>query len=151
MSAASQSFNHTSANDASISGDEGMEISMNTHPDPLIPLLRSEGFAVGWAAIALYAATGQNWILFAIFILAPDFAMAGYLFGDRLGAICYNCTHTYIAPIILAGVSWLLTDSVAFDIVIIWVAHIGFDRAIGYGLKRQSGFKSTHLSENITV
>tara|TARA_R110002072_G_scaffold57212_2_gene147355 strand:- start:1661 stop:2047 length:387 start_codon:yes stop_codon:yes gene_type:complete len=128
-----------------------METSMNIHPDPLISLLRIEGFAVGLAAIALYSVTGQSWLLFAIFILAPDFAMAGYLLGNRIGAICYNCTHTYIAPIILAGVSWLLADSMAVDLVIIWVAHIGFDRAFGYGLKRQSGFKSTHLSKNATV
>jgi hypothetical protein len=27
----------------------------------------------------------------------------------------------------------------------IWTAHIGFDRALGYGLKDTSGFKNTHL------
>jgi hypothetical protein len=128
-----------------------METSMNNHPDPLIPFLRTEGLAVGLAAVAIYAVTGQSWLLFAVLILTPDFAMTGYLLGNRIGAICYNCTHTYIAPVILAGVTWLLTDSMALDIVIIWVAHIGLDRAIGYGLKRQSGFKSTHLSKDVTV
>ena len=28
---------------------------------------------------------------------------------------------------------------------IIWCAHIGFDRALGYGLKYSSGFGHTHL------
>jgi hypothetical protein len=27
----------------------------------------------------------------------------------------------------------------------IWIAHIGFDRALGYGLKYGSGFTHTHL------
>lgn len=28
---------------------------------------------------------------------------------------------------------------------LIWSAHIGFDRALGYGLKYASGFGATHL------
>jgi hypothetical protein len=28
---------------------------------------------------------------------------------------------------------------------LIWLLHIGFDRAIGYGLKYPSSFKETHL------
>jgi hypothetical protein len=31
------------------------------------------------------------------------------------------------------------------QIGLIWTAHIGVDRAIGYGLKYRSGFKDTHL------
>ena len=27
----------------------------------------------------------------------------------------------------------------------IWCAHIGFDRALGYGLKSAAGFEFTHL------
>ena len=27
----------------------------------------------------------------------------------------------------------------------IWLAHIGFDRALGYGLKYSAGFGFTHL------
>jgi hypothetical protein len=30
---------------------------------------------------------------------------------------------------------------------IIWVAHIGFDRLLGYGLKYETGFKDTHLGK----
>jgi hypothetical protein len=30
-------------------------------------------------------------------------------------------------------------------IAMIWLAHIGFDRALGYGLKYASGFGFTHL------
>ena len=28
---------------------------------------------------------------------------------------------------------------------LIWLTHIGVDRAIGYGLKYPTGFKDTHL------
>ena len=28
---------------------------------------------------------------------------------------------------------------------LIWIAHIGFDRALGYGLKYATGFRDTHL------
>jgi hypothetical protein len=28
---------------------------------------------------------------------------------------------------------------------LIWIAHIGFDRALGYGQKYSSGFGDTHL------
>jgi Domain of unknown function (DUF4260) len=29
---------------------------------------------------------------------------------------------------------------------LIWLAHIGIDRVLGYGLKYPTGFKDTHLS-----
>jgi hypothetical protein len=32
-----------------------------------------------------------------------------------------------------------------FCVSLIWCAHIGFDRAIGYGLKYSHGFSFTHL------
>jgi hypothetical protein len=31
------------------------------------------------------------------------------------------------------------------SIAMIWLAHIGFDRALGYGLKYAGGFGFTHL------
>ncbi|MEF9606012.1 DUF4260 family protein, partial [Paracoccus sp. PXZ] len=27
----------------------------------------------------------------------------------------------------------------------LWLAHVGFDRVLGYGLKLPSGFRDTHL------
>jgi hypothetical protein len=30
-------------------------------------------------------------------------------------------------------------------VALIWLAHIGLDRALGYGLKYGSGFRDTHL------
>jgi hypothetical protein len=32
-------------------------------------------------------------------------------------------------------------------LLLIWIAHIGLDRAIGYGLKYPTGFRDTHLGK----
>ena len=34
---------------------------------------------------------------------------------------------------------------VALPFALIWAAHIGFDRTLGYGLKSDAGFAQTHL------
>ena len=112
----------------------------------LIPLLRLEGFVIGLAAISAYASLEQSWTLFAFLILAPDLAMVGYAFGSRVGAIAYNAMHSYIGPAAVGTTSWFAGWSEAIALVTIWIAHIGLDRAIGYGLKHKSGFKNTHLS-----
>ncbi|MEY1556104.1 DUF4260 domain-containing protein [Yoonia sp. R2331] len=112
----------------------------------LIPLLRSEGLAIGLASIVAYASLGQSWTLFAIFFLAPDLAMVGYAFGNRVGAITYNAMHSYIGPAAVGTISGLVGWSEVIALVTIWIAHIGLDRAFGYGLKHRSGFRTTHLA-----
>jgi hypothetical protein len=42
----------------------------------------------------------------------------------------------------LAG---LALGPLAYGLAAIWVAHIGFDRLLGYGLKLETGFEQTHL------
>ena len=39
----------------------------------------------------------------------------------------------------LAGVRFIVA------LTIIWLAHIGFDRVLGYGIKYETAFKDTHL------
>ena len=68
-------------------------------------ILRLEGAALLVASVLAYAQFGQGWELFAVLILAPDLSMIGYLRDPKLGAMVYN------------------------------LAHIGMDRAVGYGLK----------------
>lgn len=115
----------------------------------LIPLLRLEGLAIGLAAITAFAALGQSWSFFAILILAPDVAMVGYAFGPRVGAIAYNAMHSYVGPVAMGLISWGAGWSGAIALVTIWIAHISLDRAVGYGLKHSSGFKATHLSQQV--
>ena len=109
-------------------------------------LLGLEGLAVAAAAVVLYFHLDFGWVLFAALILAPDLSFAGYAFGPRVGAVVYDAVHTEIVPIAL-GTFGVVTDSgAAMKIALIWLAHIGADRALGYGLKYPTAFKDTHLS-----
>lgn len=109
-------------------------------------LLRLEGLAFALAACAAYGAIGGSWWFFALFILAPDLAMLGYAAGQKIGALCYNLTHTYLVPVPLALVGWYFEAALLTPLALIWIAHIGLDRAIGYGLKYGTSFHDTHLS-----
>jgi hypothetical protein len=108
-------------------------------------LLGAEGVAVAAAAIALYFYADYPWWLLVALALAPDLSMAGYLAGPRVGAACYDAVHTYVAPVALGAVGVIADADLASQIALIWLTHIGIDRALGYGLKYPSGFKDTHL------
>ena len=71
--------------------------------------------------------------------------MLGYLAGPRAGAVAYNATHTYAAPAVLAAVSAAAGWGLGVPAALVWAAHIGLDRALGYGLKLPDGFPHTHL------
>lgn len=108
-------------------------------------LLRLEGLAAFILALVLYRQFGQGWTLFWSTVLLPDLAMLGYLAGPRIGAHCYNFTHTKLLPAMLAGVGLFTGASLPVALALIWFVHIGFDRMLGYGLKYPEGFKVTHL------
>lgn len=108
--------------------------------------LRTEGIAVVCVTLAAYfTLNGALWLL-AVLALAPDISMLGYVAGPRVGALVYNTAHTYTLPLAL-GSAGLVTDfRLALLVALVWAGHIGADRALGYGLKYESGFKDTHLS-----
>jgi Domain of unknown function (DUF4260) len=108
-------------------------------------LLRLEGVAVGVAALLLYADGGHSWLLFAALALAPDLAMFGYLAGPRAGAIAYDLVHTEVWPLSLGVAGVLAGADAAVAVALVWLVHIGADRALGYGLKYPSAFRDTHL------
>jgi hypothetical protein len=108
-------------------------------------LLHVEGAAVAAAAIVLYFHAGYPWWLLVVLALAPDLAAIGYLAGPRVGAAAYDAAHTYVLPVILATVGVIADADLAVQIGLIWIVHIGVDRALGYGLKYPTGFKDTHL------
>jgi len=112
---------------------------------PPLVFLRLEGAALLAAATLLYHRTGTSWWLYAALFLAPDLSFAGYFGGPRVGAWVYNIAHTTIGPIALAlaGLIWRIPIDVA--LALIWLAHIGFDHLLGYGLKYDRGFGFTHL------
>lgn len=108
-------------------------------------VLRAEGALVLAAATYAYSQTHSGWLLYAVLFLAPDIFMLGYLNNTRLGSIIYNIGHTYAVPAVLFGLGWFLAAPFLRAVALIWIGHIGFDRMIGYGLKYESGFKSSHL------
>ncbi len=109
-------------------------------------ILRIEGLAALFAATAVYYATEAPWWLFVLLALAPDLSMVGYLAGPRAGSRLYNAAHTYVAPLALGALGVGVGVPVLWWAALVWTAHIGLDRAVGYGLKYPAGFKHTHLS-----
>ncbi len=108
-------------------------------------LLRLEGVGVLVSALVVYVDQGWSGLALAVLILAPDLAMLGYLANPRIGAWVYNVFHVYTLPLALLVGAFVAEQPVGMQIAIIWLAHIGADRLLGYGLKYESGFKDTHL------
>jgi hypothetical protein len=78
--------------------------------------------------------------------------MLGYLAGPRIGAWLYNLAHSYAVAAIALGAGLLaqLSSGPRGDLLgvgLIWCAHIGLDRALGYGLKSTAAFRVTHLGK----
>jgi hypothetical protein len=110
-------------------------------------LLRLEGAVVLVAAALAYAGNGGGWAMFAFLFLVPDVFMLGYLGGRGIGAAVYNAGHTYAAPAALAAYGLFQAQPLALEIALIWIAHIGFDRLLGFGLKYQTAFGHSHLGD----
>ena len=118
---------------------------MSRLPLPRV-LLRLEGFAVLTAALVVYFDNDYSVLALVLLFLAPDVSFLGYLGGTRVGAVVYNAVHTYVAPLSLGIVGVLANTDVAVQVALIWSAHIGMDRLLGYGLKYPTAFEDTHLS-----
>jgi hypothetical protein len=110
-------------------------------------LQRLEGAAALLLAIALYALWGFSWWLFALLLFSFDLSILGYLRNARAGAAVYNLVHGYALPALTAGLGLLFGAPLAVATALIWFAHIGLDRALGYGLKLPSSFQETHLGQ----
>ena len=108
-------------------------------------VLRAEGLAVFVGGVLLYWLGDAGWWLFALLLLAPDASMLGYLAGSRVGAAVYNAFHSYPLPAVLGGLGLLMDAPLAISVALVWFAHIGLDRVVGYGLKYPTGFGDTHL------
>ena len=107
--------------------------------------LRLEGSAAFIAGLALFGWLGAPWLLLLPLLLLPDLSAIGYLRGPRLGAITYNVVHNWALGLAVLGVG-LATDIAPIAIAgAVLVAHVGMDRALGYGLKLPTSFQDTHL------
>lgn len=110
-------------------------------------LQRIEGGVLLALSVLLYGRSGGEWWLFALVLLAPDLSALGYLGGRDLGAAAYNLFHSYLLPGVLVAFGVLSGSGVAVSLALIWFAHIGMDRLIGYGLKYAGSFNETHLGK----
>jgi len=108
-------------------------------------ILRIESAAVGVLGIVAFLSLGGSPLVLIPALLVPDLSMLGYLAGPRVGAVTYNLVHNWALAVGLAllaiaiGQLWPLLAATAV------AAHVGWDRALGYGLKLPTGFKDTHL------
>jgi hypothetical protein len=114
-------------------------------PPSIRAWLRAEGLAAFVAGLALFGATGGPWLLVVPLLLLPDVSMVGYLRGPRLGALTYNLAHNWATALLVVGLGvWSGIAPVTLAGAIL-VAHVGMDRAAGYGLKLPTSFHETHL------
>ncbi|MCC5968340.1 MAG: DUF4260 domain-containing protein [Pararhodobacter sp.] len=108
---------------------------------------RAEGALVFAAAGILFFFLGDGfvwWVALAVFF-APDINFAAYAFGSRIGAIAYNIVHVYAFGAVPLALGIATDSMIIAQLGALWLAHSGFDRMLGYGLKSRHGFKFTHL------
>jgi hypothetical protein len=108
-------------------------------------VLRLEGLVLFIGMTLLYYIWDGSWWVYALLFFVPDVSFAGYLGGPRTGALIYNAAHSYLAPVAMMTLGFATASPLVLSIAMIWLAHIGFDRALGYGLKYATGFSFTHL------
>ncbi len=110
-------------------------------------ILRLEGLALAIACIWLYGLFHQSWWIFAVLFLTPDLSMLAYLAGPKIGAAIYNFVHSWVTAVALFFLAFYAGggDTLLLSLPFILGAHIGVDRALGFGLKHRTGFKDTHL------
>jgi Domain of unknown function (DUF4260) len=108
-------------------------------------ILRSEALAALIAGVALWLSNGGSSLWLVPALLLPDVSMVGYLANSRVGALTYNAVHNWTLAVALLGGGWWLASAPLLLAGSLLLAHVGMDRALGYGLKLPTGFQDTHL------
>ena len=107
--------------------------------------LRLEGAAAFIAGLALYGWLGGPWLVVLPLLLLPDASAIGYLRGPRVGAFTYNVVHNWALGLAVLGVGLAANVAPVAIAGAILIAHVGMDRAAGYGLKLSTSFQDTHM------
>lgn len=109
---------------------------------------RVESGLIFLASIYFFHHQHFNLLLFIVFLFAIDVSMIGYATkNNTIGAQIYNVGHSYILPVVLLVLGVVTANNVLLGSGLIWAGHVGLDRALGYGLKLDSGFTDTHLGK----
>jgi hypothetical protein len=119
---------------------------MSSAPAPSVAwILRIEALALFLAGVIGYLQLNGHPIWLLPLLLAPDLSMVGYLRGPGLGALTYNLVHNLAIALVLLAVGWVTAVAPLALAGAVLVAHVGMDRALGYGLKLPTDFRDTHL------
>jgi hypothetical protein len=104
-------------------------------------------FATG-LAISVVVTQHTSWWQLVVLAIAPDLAL---LFGAGPGlergqlhpraVPFYNAVHRFWVPVLLVGITILLQAPAWLAGGLAWVAHIAFDRSLGFGLRSPEGFQ----------
>ncbi|WP_149257125.1 DUF4260 family protein [Actinomadura sp. K4S16] len=111
--------------------------------------------ALFWAAFAVLEGVNHGWpavILALTFFVVPDLAFLAGLREARTvepgqlpprAVPYYNSLHRALVPFALMVVYTVtpLNWAPIFAALCGWMAHISFDRALGYGLRTKDGFQ----------
>jgi Domain of unknown function (DUF4260) len=108
-------------------------------------ILRAESAAIFAAGVGAYLAMSGHGLWLIPLLLAPDLSMVGYLGGPRLGAVTYNAVHNLVLALGMLAIGWFAAIAPVALAGAVLMAHVGMDRALGYGLKLRTDFKDTHL------
>ena len=112
-----------------------------------VKIQRLEGLFIFLLCVFAYFRLDGNWLLFILLLFAPDISMIGYLRDNKLGALIYNLGHNLVLAITLFLIGIVANYELITFLGLILGAHVGLDRALGFGLKEDSGFKNTHLGK----
>jgi hypothetical protein len=107
--------------------------------------LRLEGATLLVGSLLAYSTTHEAWWLVPLTLLVPDVLAVGYLGGSRFGARLYNLAHVTVLLAALIGLGWWRAQPLLLALGLVWLAHIGLDRLLGYGLKYEDASHHTHL------
>jgi hypothetical protein len=121
-----------------------------TRPDVLLRLEGLLALVVG--CIAYQYLYPHHWGLFALLFLVPDISLLGYLRpASKTSAAFYNLVHCYVLPFALGLLAWERGGVLGGQLALIWIAHISFDRCLGYGLKFPESFRYTHIQRSAVI
>lgn len=97
--------------------------------------------------LALFSGLEMPWWGALLVFFAPDLTFLAYLAGPRVGSYAYNLAHLYPLGGLVIGISALVDGPAPLSVSVglLLIAHVGFDRALGYGLQSAEGFGQTHL------
>ena len=115
------------------------------------------GLVATGIAIAVVVTQHASWWQLVVFAMAPDLTLlagAGRAQGAQNSSPglargllhpravpFYNAVHRYWAPVVLAAVTLVLHSPEWLAAGLAWIAHISFDRSLGFGLRTPEGFQ----------